>query len=177
VVPDGDLELPVGTVTQRPPAYSAIKVSGQRAYKLARAGQAVDLPERKVVVYRFEEVSRERERRRFVIECSAGTYVRTLIADLGDAYCEELRRTRIGPFDVAEADPAVVIPLDQALSFLPEIGLDAELARRARHGVRIPATAPPRGVVRLIDEDGLVALAEGDLDTGELRPLVVLRPA
>src|SRR5881227_2118910 len=104
-VPQEPLALPTGRIRQRPPAYSAVKVGGRRAYALARAGIDVELAEREVTVYRFEERWREGDRRGFEIECSSGTYVRSLIAALGDAYCEELRRTRIGPFDVADADP------------------------------------------------------------------------
>ena len=88
VVPSGDLDLPTGSVRQRPPAYSAVKVGGRRAYALARAGEQVELAERVVEVYRFDERWRDGDRRGFVIECSSGTYVRSLIADLGDAYCE-----------------------------------------------------------------------------------------
>ena len=177
VVPAGKLELPTGLVTQRPPAYSAVKVAGQRAYKLARAGESVELPERDVHVYLFEEAWREGDRRGFVIECSSGTYVRSLIAGLGDAYCEELRRTQIGPYDVADADPSRVIPLDQALSFLPEVRLSPELAVRVRHGARVPHENPPVGVVRFGDEEGLIALACADEDGTALKPIVVLRPA
>ena len=97
-VPHGDLPLPTGRISQRPHRYSAVKVEGRRAYALARAGVEVELAEREVEVYRFDELERDGERRRFAIECSSGTYVRTLIADLGDAYCEELRRTAIGSF-------------------------------------------------------------------------------
>jgi tRNA pseudouridine55 synthase len=172
VVPDGDLELPTGRITQRPPAYSAIKVGGRRAYKLARSGEAVDLPEREVEVYRFEERWREGERRGFEIECSSGTYVRSLIAELGDAYCEQLRRTRIGPFDVADADPERIIDLDQALAFMPAVELDREQAAAVSHGRSVRGSAS--GVVRLTDEDGLVALAEPH-DGELLKPIVVLR--
>ena len=94
VVPAGDLALPTGLVRQRPPAFSAVKVGGRRAYALARAGETVELAEREVHVYRFEERWREGERRSFVIECSSGTYVRSLIADLGDAYCERAAADR-----------------------------------------------------------------------------------
>ena len=99
-VPDGELVLATGRLRQRPPAYSAVKVGGRRAYKLARDGVEVQLPEREIDVYRFEQLWHRGDRRAFVIECSSGTYVRSLIADLGDAYCEQLRRTRIGDFDV-----------------------------------------------------------------------------
>jgi tRNA pseudouridine55 synthase len=118
-VPDGDLELPTGAVRQRPPAYSAVKIKGQRAYKLARAGKTFEMPEREITVYRFEETRRAGSERDFVIECSSGTYVRSLIADLGDAYCTALRRTRIGDFDVVDADPLRPLPLEQALVHIP----------------------------------------------------------
>ena len=170
-VPTGELRLPTGRVQQRPPAFSAVKVSGRRAYALARAGQPVELAERAVCVYRFEERWRDGERRRFTIKCSSGTYVRSLIADLGDAYCEQLRRTRIGPFDVAAADPATIVELADALEFLPEVRLDAERARRASHGQAIDDTA--EGPVRLTDEHGLIAVAEPR--GGVLRPVVGLR--
>ena len=93
----GEFVLPTGRITQRPPAYSAIKIGGKRAYALARAGETVVVPEREVEVTRFETLWREEDRAAFAIECSSGTYVRSLIADLGDAYCLELRRTRDRP--------------------------------------------------------------------------------
>lgn len=121
-VPEGELELPSGVIRQRPPAYSAVKINGRRAYKLARAGETFELPEREVTVHRFEETRRAGEERDFLIECSSGTYVRSLIADLGDAYCVALRRTRIGDFDVADADPERLLPLEQALRHIPSDG-------------------------------------------------------
>ena len=95
--------LPTGEVRQRPPRHSAVKIGGERAYKRARRGEQFEMPERIVTVYRFEQTWREDARAGYAIECSAGTYVRSLIADLGDAYCVELRRTAIGPFDVGDA--------------------------------------------------------------------------
>jgi tRNA pseudouridine55 synthase len=118
-VPSGDLPLPTGVVRQRPPAYSAIKIGGRRAYKLARAGETFEIPEREVTVHRFEELRRAGSERDFLIECSSGTYVRSLIADLGDAYCTALRRTRIGAFDVSDADPERLLPLELALRHIP----------------------------------------------------------
>jgi tRNA pseudouridine55 synthase len=172
VVPSGELELPVGRIMQRPPAYSAVKVGGRRAYAAARAGAALELAEREIEVYRFEERWREGARRGFEVECSSGTYVRSLIADLGDAYCEALRRTGIGAFDVEEADPERVIDLGDALGFLPEVRLDAESALRVAHGRTIES--PADATVRLVDESGLIALGEGN---GErIKPVVVLRP-
>ena len=177
-VPDGDLALPTGVIRQRPPAYSAVKVGGRRAYALARAGNPeLELPEREVAVYRFTELWRKDDRRGFTIECSSGTYVRSLIADLGDAYCEQLRRTAIGPFRVEEADPERLLPLNDALSFLPEARLDPEQARRASHGSAVPAspTAATAAIVRLIDDQGLLALAEPREQGRVLKPVVGLR--
>ena len=175
-VPEGDLELPTGRLRQRPPAYSAVKVSGRRAYQLARAGdERLELPEREIEVSRFEELWREGERRGFAIECSSGTYVRSLIAELGDAYCEALRRTATGPFEVSEADPERIVPLAEALAFLPEVRLDADAARRAEHGAPVPGNAS--GAVRLTDEDGLIALAEPAKRGEGLKPVVGLRAA
>jgi tRNA pseudouridine55 synthase len=173
VVPSGELVLPSGLVRQRPPAYSAVKVSGQRAYALARAGVEVELPEREVTIYRFEETWRREAERGFVVECSSGTYIRSLVMALGDAYCASLRRTRIGPFDVADADPDRVIPLAEGLSFLPEVALDDVAGRKAGHGRIVPGDA--EGVVRLTDSQGLIALAEPVAGGGGLRPIVGFR--
>jgi len=173
--PDEPLRLPTGTVRQRPPAYSAVKVGGERAYALARRGEAVEIPEREVEVRRFELVGRDGEQARFEIDCSSGTYVRSLIADLGDAYCLELCRTAIGPFEAADADPERLVALDDALAFMPAVELVGEAARRAAHGVAVPA--PPAragGIARLRDEAGLIALAEPRPD-GTLKPIVGFR--
>lgn len=120
VVPEGELALPTGNIRQRPPAYSAIKIGGQRAYKRARAGETFEMPEREVSVYRFEQTDHAGAEREFVIECSSGTYVRSLIADLGDAYCVALRRTRIGDFDVANSDPERLLPMAELLALIPD---------------------------------------------------------
>ena len=180
--PEGEIEvtgnfppdppaLPTGRLRQRPPAHSAVKVAGERAYRRARRGEAVDLPEREVSVYRFEQVARAGDRAELQIECSAGTYVRSLIADLGDAYCEALRRTAIGPFRLEDADGRTLIPLDRALGFLPEVRLEGEAARRASHGVPVEGAA--EGPVRLTDGEGVIAIAE---PRGErLRPVVGFR--
>ncbi len=115
-MPPAELELPTGALRQRPPAYSAVKVGGVRAYQRARRGESVEVPEREVTVHRFAERWREGDRAAFEIECSSGTYIRSLIADLGDAYTEELRRTAIGPFSVEEA--GAFLPLADALARL-----------------------------------------------------------
>ncbi len=117
-IPPDPLDLPTGRIRQRPPAYSAVKVGGVRAYRLARRGQKVELPEREVTIYRFEQVWRRGDRAELEVECSSGTYVRSLVAALGDAYCERLTRTRIGPFELREA--GAFLPLADALARLPE---------------------------------------------------------
>jgi tRNA pseudouridine55 synthase len=117
VVPPDELELPTGRILQRPPAFSAVKLGGVRAYTLARRGEDVELPEREVTIHRFELAWRRGDRAEFEIECSSGTYVRSLIAELGDAYCEGLRRTAVGPFRVEEA--GTFVPLAGALARLP----------------------------------------------------------
>jgi tRNA pseudouridine55 synthase len=189
------LSIPVGEQMQRPPAYSAVKVGGRRAYHLARAGEAVETKERLVTVYRAELLGHEGDRAAFEIECSAGTYVRTLIAGLGDAYCDELERTAIGPFRLEDADPERIVPLAEALSFLPERVLDEREAAAVRHGRRVGgAAAPARGgpgaaaaagpdagsapgglSVRLVHGGELLAIAEPRAD--ELQPVVVFAPA
>jgi tRNA pseudouridine55 synthase len=129
--------LPTGEIRQRPPIYSAVKIDGERAYRRARRGERPQMPERIVTVDRFEQVWREPAgesarwpRAGYEIDCGSGTYVRSLIADLGDAYCLELRRTAIGPFDVRDAvalpargtpwEDAPLIELERALAMLPQ---------------------------------------------------------
>jgi tRNA pseudouridine55 synthase len=171
-VPDR-LELPTGALMQRPPAYSAVKLAGERAYRRARRGEHVELEPRPVTVHRFELLWRDGERAGLELECSAGTYVRALVADLGDAYCEQLERTAIGPFRLADADPDRLVPLRDALSFLPERALEPDEARRVSHGQ--PLAGAAGGALRLTHDGEPVAIAEPR--AGELRPVVVFRPA
>jgi tRNA pseudouridine55 synthase len=174
VVPPPDAQLPTGRLRQRPPAYSAVKVGGERAYRLARRGEAVDLPEREVTVTRFELLDREGDRATYAIDCSSGTYVRSLIADLGDAYCEELRRTAIGPFRVEDADLERVVPLGDALAqVMPVVVVEGEAARRAIHGRAIEGAASTDHVL-LADEAGPIAVAE-PREGGVLKPTVGFR--
>jgi tRNA pseudouridine55 synthase len=172
-VPPDPPHLPTGELRQRPPAYSAVHVDGERAYARARRGEVVDIPERTVHVHRFDQLWREGERAAFAIECSAGTYVRTLVADLGDAYCEELRRTAIGPFRVEDADPGRIVGLADALRFLPAVELGEEDARAAVHGRAVPDPAGAEGPVLLLDSNGPVAVAEPR--DGTLKPTVGFR--
>jgi tRNA pseudouridine55 synthase len=169
-VPD-ELALPVGDMFQRPPAYSAVKVEGERLYKKARRGEAVEGEPRRVTVHRFEQLWREGDRVGLELEVSSGTYVRQLVADFGDAYCEELSRVAVGPFQLADAERFV--PLAEALSFLPAVELATEEADRASHGVAVPGAAGGEAV-RLTHEGRLVAIARPD---GELlKPFVVFQP-
>jgi tRNA pseudouridine55 synthase len=117
-VPDS-LELPTGTVRQRVPMTSAVRVGGERLYKKAHRGEVVETPERDVQVHRAEMLSSDDERSHYEIECSAGTYVRTLVETLEDAYCEELRRTAIGPFRVENAGEE--IPATQVAGLVPAV--------------------------------------------------------
>jgi tRNA pseudouridine55 synthase len=99
-----------GEIEQTPPAFSAIKVDGQRAYKLARAGKEVVLEPRKVTISRLELGQYAYPDVKFVAEVSSGTYIRTLVEDIGQklrvgAYTTELRRTKVGTFEIENAQP------------------------------------------------------------------------
>jgi tRNA pseudouridine55 synthase len=167
-----DPRIPTGDLMQRPHAFSAVKVGGRRAYELAREGTPPELAERPVTVHRAERLSLGGERAEFEIECSAGTYVRQLVAGLGDAYCEQLERTAIGQFRLADADPERIVPLSDALAFLPERPLSDEEARFVSHGRRIAGAGD--GPIRLTHRGGLVAI--GEPRGGEIQPDVVLVP-
>jgi tRNA pseudouridine55 synthase len=181
-VPALDGPLPTGRIQQTPPAYSAVKVDGRRAYAMARAGETPVIAAREVTVSRFDLLWREDDRAAFAIECSSGTYVRTLVSELGDAYCTQLRRTRIGPFDVADADPERPVALGDALAaVLPVVQIEGEDARRAAHGVAVPAPAAgagsvPQTEVLLRDDAGPIAVAE-HREGGVLKPVVGFRAA
>lgn len=102
------LEQFTGEIIQTPPAFSAIKINGQRAYKLAREGKAVVIPERQVTISRLELVDYSYPYLKGVCDVSSGTYIRTLVEDIGralgtGAYCTELRRTRIGTYAIEDA--------------------------------------------------------------------------
>lgn len=103
------LELPTGTVRQRVPMTSSVRVGGERLYRKAHRGETVVTPPRDVEIYRADLLGHDDVTARYEIECSTGTYVRTLIEKLGDAYCTELRRTAIGPFRVEGAGEEVSV--------------------------------------------------------------------
>jgi len=118
VVP-ASLELPTGTVRQSVPMTSAVRVGGERLYKKAHRGEVVKTPVRDVEVHRAGLLSSGDGYAHYEIECSAGTYVRTLIETLGDAYCSDLRRVAVGPFRVEEAGREVPVP--QVAELVPAV--------------------------------------------------------
>ena len=114
------LELPTGRVRQRVPMTSAVRVGGERLYKMAHRGESIQTPEREVDVYRAELLEHDAASAAYEIECSAGTYIRTLIETLEDAYCSQLRRTAIGPFAIEDAGAEV--GLEQVSALIPAVG-------------------------------------------------------
>jgi tRNA pseudouridine55 synthase len=151
---------------------SAVKVEGERLYRKAHRGEEVETPTRTVTVHRAELLDSDAERAEFEIECSSGTYVRTLIETLEDAYCESLRRTAIGPFQVPDGDRE--IPMEELMAFLPEHPLDPPEAERVGHGGAVKAGAEVAGpAVRLTHEGHLIAVARPDGEN--LQPEVVIR--
>src|SRR5262245_35698275 len=166
------LELPTGEIQQRVPMTSAVKVGGEPLYRKAHRGEEVETPTRHVTVYSAELISSNDERATFEIECSSGTYIRTLIDTLEDAYCESLRRTRIGDLHVPKQSPRE-ISVEKLMSFLPERLLDDEEAAAVGHGrpVLEPFDIPPERV-RLTHRGRLVAVAR--VDGEHLQPEVVL---
>jgi tRNA pseudouridine55 synthase len=166
------LELPTGEVEQRLPMTSAVKVGGERLYRKAHRGETVETPTRAVTVHRAELLESDSERARFEIECSSGTYIRTLVETLDDAYCERLRRIAIGPHRVPDGDE-VEIPIEELMSFLPERALDAGEAEAVGHGRAVEAASEVADrPVRLTREGSLIAIARADGEN--LRPEVVL---
>ena len=179
-----------GRSLQRPPAYSARHVDGERSYRLARRGVEVSLPETPVTVHDIALVALRGDLIDFRVTVSAGTYVRALARDLGErlgtaAHLTALRREAIGPMDLARAVPLdalsratpVLPPLD-VLEHLPAVALDADAARDVSHGRPIDAaaiSAVEGEVVALVREGQLAAVA--DVRAGRLQPIVVLEGA
>jgi tRNA pseudouridine55 synthase len=187
-----------GTISQRPPAYSAIKVGGRRAYALARAGESVELATREVTIHSLDLVAwdaTDADRPIAIVDvaCSAGTYIRALARDLGAslggaAYLGALTRTASGPFTLADATPLDVIrsaaedgpaglvpllrPLDTGLDGFPAVVLSADEVAAIARGqfVRPAAGLPgPADRYRLQAPDGaLVAIASAA--SGRLAP-------
>lgn len=177
-----ELAVAVGQTMQRPPAYSAVRVGGERLYERARRGDPVEGEPRPVTVHRAALLWHDGERAAFELEVSSGTYVRQLVSALDDAYCDALQRTAVGSFDLADADPDRIVPMSEALAFLPERTLDADEARAVAHGRRVArridpvcrdrsAAEAPAVAVRLTHAGALIALAEPR--GHELAPVVV----
>jgi tRNA pseudouridine55 synthase len=122
----GEIELPV-------PAASAVKIGGERAYRLARRGVAVEMPVRRSTVHDLVLVSYDGGTATLDLRVSSGTYVRA-IADALGGHCVSLRRTEVGPFSVSEADETRIVPPAEALAFLPALEVDEDGARAIRQG-------------------------------------------
>lgn len=173
----------VGDIDQRPPAVSAVKIEGERAYKRAARGETVEPEPRRVHVYEVELVSFDPPSFDVVIRCSSGTYVRSLVGDVGEslrcgAHVASLRRTAIGSLLVEDAtsmdaiDASLLRPVEATLTDIPHVELDLDTARRARHGQRIAGTPAPEGEVLVVGPDGPVGVFE--CRSGVLRPVTVL---
>ncbi|MGP0059119.1 MAG: tRNA pseudouridine(55) synthase TruB [Beijerinckiaceae bacterium] len=176
----------IGTILQQPPAYSAIKVAGERAYDLARDGAPVDLAPRPVTIHDLWLVSAERDEATLEARCGKGTYVRALARDLGRmlgcfGHVTALRRTRVGPFTetdavslerLMEAPPfACLRPVEAGLMEVTQIIVDREAAARLRRGQSIllrGRDAPAEG--QAFASCGGVVVAVGTIEHGELVP-------
>jgi tRNA pseudouridine55 synthase len=177
---EASLATLVGTIRQTPPAHSAIRVAGRRAYELARAGEEVELTPREVRVDAITLTSFASDgataRIGFSVDCGKGTYIRSLAGDLGaalgvGAHLTALRRTRVGPFTLADAVPLDALRPDtplrslaDAVAHLPTLRLDPDECRAVREGKsrRVAALPAPSDAprVRLLDGTGaLVAVA------------------
>jgi len=166
----------VGAIEQIPPAYSAVKIAGERAYDLARAGQKPDLAPRQVLVHVFrllEAVSKDEAR--FEVQCGKGTYIRALARDLAEAlgtvgHLVQLRRTAAGPFAEEDAisldllddlghTPAeqqrILLPVEAALDGIPALSLTKGEAGRLRNGQAV-------SLLRKVDLTRIAGLSEGD---------------
>ena len=177
-----------GPIEQVPPAYSAIKQDGEPLYLKARRGEAVDVPAREVEVHKLELVSRTDDALTLHVECGSGTYVRSLARDLGErlgcgAHLTALRRLWVEPFRdpvmhtlesleqiAADGGPAaldrLLLPIEAGLGALPALHLDAEQARRLRHGQRLNLPGQgPLPLCQAMDAQGrLVALVRLDVE-------------
>jgi tRNA pseudouridine55 synthase len=180
-----------GRQEQVPPAYSAAKVAGRRAYALARCGQDVHLTPRLIEIYDLYLLHYEFPRLELEVHCGKGTYIRALARDLGEALgcgalVETLRRMRVGPFSAAEAVPldvdpstarARLLPVEAAVSELSKLTVTPVEADRLRRGQRIPvrSTDGAEGEAAALDASGrLVAVVQ--LRHGQAHPAKVLRP-
>lgn len=179
----------VGTIEQIPPMHSALKRGGRALYEYARAGVEVERAPRRVTIRRLRLLAFEGETARIAVECTKGTYVRVLAADIGarlgcGAHLAALRRTRVGPLAVEHcvtlqaletmplaARRASLLPVDALLASLPPLELGAEAARRFSLGQRLPLGPAQRpGRVRVLGPDArLLGVAQVD-ERGVLAP-------
>jgi tRNA pseudouridine55 synthase len=170
----------MGEIHQVPPPYSAIKVGGKKAYELARQGEEPDLEPREVVIHDLKVSAYKQPDLTLEIECSAGTYIRSLAHDLGEmlstgAHLAALRRVKAGPFAIEEAVPLpklevgfmvdkwerYVIPAVDALPEFPKIKVTQEELEKIQFGHRMPAEAGSSGMACAIGPDAeLVAILE-----------------
>ena len=164
-----------GEIDQIPPAHSAIHINGKRAYELARAGEAVDMPTRTVTIHELTLLRHDGLEVELEITCSTGTYIRSIARDLGEAlgvggYCSELRRTSIGPFDIADSVAldeltedtiaAALLPPTLALQ-IPLLTVGQTEIDLLQNGSRIPWPNAIDGRAALVDTEGtLLALVE-----------------
>jgi tRNA pseudouridine55 synthase len=189
------LQRQVGTIAQRPPEYSALKVQGRRAYDLARAGVATGLKPRQVTISRIELLDYSWPRLELEIHCGGGTYIRSIARDLDEALgcgglVEVLVRTRIGAFTLDDAiDPdnlsaaaiaGLLRPALEAVALLPQLRLSSDQVADVAQGKeltagRLAGATVPAGEVALLGPDGaLVAVAEGEPESGRVLPRRVL---
>lgn len=187
------LQTFLGEIEQVPPAYSAAKVSGRRAYDLARKGEAVELAPRRVCVHGIDVLAYAWPMLELRVHCGKGTYIRSLARDLGTSLgraglVEVLRRERVGPFTHAEAlsldaDPTTVrgrlLPLEAAIAELPRLEVTAAAATALRHGKSIPlprASCPAAAeeVAAFDEANRLVAICKTVPPAGQLRPEKVM---
>lgn len=160
---------------------SAVRVGGERLYDKAHRGEQIETPVRERYVESAELVSSGDGYASYLIECASGTYIRTLIETLDDAYCERLRRVAAGPFEVPDRGRRELTTAE-LLAFMPERVADEEEADRIGHGAFIPAgEIAVSGVEQVGDErvrvshaGNVVAVARLS-SRGELEPEVVLR--
>jgi tRNA pseudouridine55 synthase len=182
----------IGEIEQKPPAYSAIKLQGRKAYDMARNGEEVDIEPRKINVYNLELLEWDPPEAVVDVYCSSGTYVRSLAHDLGEilgcgANLIGLRRTKSGQFALRDAVALrklqeafttgdwykYVIPAAEALGDWPSLELTNEQVDEVRHGHRITSDleVPEGKLARAISQQGeLVALMTYDDETKEWQP-------
>ncbi len=172
-----------GPQRQTPPAFSAKKVAGERSYRRARKGEAVELAPVEVMVHRIEPLEIALPLVTFRVEVSAGTYIRALARDLGErlgvgGHLDSLRREAVGGIRIDDAVPldrldlAALRPVASVLAHLPQIELTDAEANDIRHGRPVRREAAAAEALQLVLNGALVAI--GRTDGGLLRPVVVL---